>query len=233
MSFYLYCISCGEIYNGDKIIYRCGKCGELLEVQRNNWEQLKKHVSKKLFDHRLRSQEFPFQSGVWRYKELVLPIPNQYIISKPEGNTNLYFVGSDEKDGLSKIGKYVGLKHLYLKHEGDNPTGSFKDRGMTVGISVAKMLGAKAVVCASTGNTSASLASYAAQAGMKCFVFIPEGKISHGKLSQSVAYGAKNIQIKGDFDIAMKLVQRVAAELNIYLLNSINPFRIEGQKTIA
>lgn len=233
MNYYLSCISCGQTYKGDEILYRCSKCRYLLEVQRSDWDELKKIVSKKLFDNRLGSKKFPYQSGVWRYKELVLPIPDQYIVSKLEGNTNLYLVGSDQKDGLSKIGKFAGLKNLYLKHEGDNPTGSFKDRGMTVGISVAKMLGAKAVACASTGNTSASLASYATQAGIKCFVFIPEGKISYSKLSQSIAYGAKNIQIKGDFDTAMKLVQKVAEELNIYLLNSINPFRIEGQKTIA
>jgi threonine synthase len=131
------------------------------------------------------------------------------------------------------VGEYAGLERLYLKHEGENPTGSFKDRGMTVGVSQAVALGASAVACASTGNTSASLASYAAQAGLPCFVFVPEGKISSGKLAQTLGYGAVTLQVRGDFDAAMQLVEETCAGLGIYLLNSINPFRIEGQKTIA
>jgi len=127
----------------------------------------------------------------------------------------------------------VGLPNLWLKHEGENPTGSFKDRGMTAGISVARHLGMKQVACASTGNTSASMASYAARCGMGAVVFIPEGKIAYGKLSQALAYGAKTIQIAGDFDDAMALVQTLCEEEDIYLLNSVNPFRIEGQKAIG
>jgi threonine synthase len=170
---------------------------------------------------------------VWRFREFLPTIPDAHIVWRPEGTTNLYGVGASEKGGFRLIGEYAGLDHLYLKHEGENPTGSFKDRGMTVGVSQAVALGARAVACASTGNTSASLASYAAQAGLPCFVFVPEGKISSGKLAQTLAFGAVTLQVRGDFDAAMELVQEVCASLGIYLLNSINPFRIEGQKTIA
>ncbi len=176
-------------------------------------------------------------SGVWRYRELILPVPEQYIISRPEGNTSLYPVGMENcgpgRIGHRQIGLYAGLERLYLKHEGENPTGSFKDRGMTVGVTMANVLGAQAVACASTGNTSASLASYAAQAGMRGFVFLPAGNVASGKLAQSLAYGATTIQIDGDFDAAMHLVEQVCAELGIYLLNSLNPFRVEGQKAIG
>src|SRR5205823_12473866 len=135
--------------------------------------------------------------------------------------------------GHRQIGSYAGLDHLFLKHEGENPTGSFKDRGMTVGVTMASLLGAQAVACASTGNTSASLASYAAQAGMRGIVFLPAGNVTVGKLAQSLAYGATTIQIDGDFDAAMQLVEQVCNELGIYLLNSLNPYRVEGQKAIG
>ena len=177
------------------------------------------------------------QSGVWRYRELILPAPARYIISRPEGNTGLYPVGLENcgsgRAGHRQIGSFAGLERLYLKHEGENPTGSFKDRGMTVGMTMAHALGATAVACASTGNTSASLASYAAQAGMRCIVFLPAGNVSGGKLAQSLAYGATTIQIAGDFDDAMRLVEQVCNEAGIYLLNSLNPFRVEGQKAIG
>ena len=176
-------------------------------------------------------------SGVWRYRELILPVPEHFIISRPEGNTSLYPVGMDNcwpnRIGHRQIGLYAGLDRLYMKHEGENPTGSFKDRGMTVGVTMAKVLGAQAVACASTGNTSASLASYAAQAGMRGIVFLPAGNVSSGKLAQTLAYGATTIQIDGDFDAAMQLVEQVCSELGIYLLNSLNPFRVEGQKAIG
>lgn len=176
-------------------------------------------------------------SGVWRYRELILPAPEQYVISRPEGNTNLYPVGMENcpvgRAGHRHIGAYAGLETFFLKHEGENPSGSFKDRGMTVGVTMAHMLGAKAVACASTGNTSASLASYAAQAGMRGIVFLPGGNVAKGKLAQSLAYGAQTIQISGDFDDAMRLVEQVCNELGIYLLNSLNPFRVEGQKAIG
>lgn len=176
-------------------------------------------------------------SGVWRYRELLLPAPESYVVSRPEGNTGLYPVGiencSTGRAGHRQIGLYAGLERFFLKHEGENPTGSFKDRGMTVGVTMAHMLGATAVACASTGNTSASLASYAAQIGMSGIVFLPAGNVAGGKLSQSLAYGAKAVQIAGDFDDAMRLVEQVCNEEGIYLLNSLNPFRIEGQKAIG
>ena len=175
--------------------------------------------------------------GVWRYRELILPAPEHYIVTRPEGNTGLYPVGMENcgpsRVGHRQIGAYAGLERFFLKHEGENPTGSFKDRGMTVGVTMARMLGAKAVACASTGNTSASLASYAAQAGMRGIVFLPAGNVAGGKLAQSLAYGADTIQIEGDFDDAMRLVEQVCNELGIYLLNSLNPFRVEGQKAIG
>lgn len=232
MIYHLQCILCKQTYEDDEIRYRCN-CGEVLEIQRNDWDEVKKHINKKLFTQRLSDLNIPYSSGVWRYKELVLPIKDRFIVSKPEGNTNLYPVGKSVQSGFGKIGIYAGVDTLFLKHEGENPTGSFKDRGMTVGISKAKELGVRAVGCASTGNTSSSLASYAALAGMKCFVFLPKGKISASKLAQSIAYGAINIQIDGDFDDAMKTVQTICNKYKIYLLNSINPFRIEGQKTIV
>ncbi len=176
-------------------------------------------------------------SGVWRYRELLLPLPERHIVSRPEGNTTLYPVGMENcgpgRAGHRQIGIYAGLERLFLKHEGENPTGSFKDRGMTVGVSMARLLGAQAVACASTGNTSASLASYAAQAGMRGIVFLPAGNVAGGKLAQTLAYGATTIQVDGDFDAAMCLVEQVCSELGIYLLNSLNPFRIEGQKAIG
>jgi threonine synthase len=176
-------------------------------------------------------------SGVWRYRELILPAPERFVVTRPEGNTSLYPVGIENcgsgRAGHRQIGAYAGLERLFLKHEGENPTGSFKDRGMTAGVTMAHMLGSKAVACASTGNTSASLASYAAQAGMQGIVFLPAGNVSAGKLAQSLAYGAKTVQIEGDFDDAMRLVEQVCNEMGIYLLNSLNPFRIEGQKAIG
>lgn len=227
-NFALRCVECGASYPGDELRYRCA-CGEVLEVHH---EQLP-DLSAAEVAARWGSREFPYQSGVWRYREIILPIADEYIVSKPEGNTNLYAVGSDEGDGQRRVGEYAGVAQMWLKHEGENPTGSFKDRGMTAGVSQARAIGATAVACASTGNTSASLAAYAAKAGLRCFVFIPAGKIAPGKLAQALAYGAITMQVAGDFDAAMTLVQQVANELGVYLLNSINPFRIEGQKAIA
>ncbi|MHA1895433.1 MAG: threonine synthase [Candidatus Helarchaeota archaeon] len=221
----LKCIKCKKEYPLDEIRYECD-CGSLLDVS-HDIEELKEHVSKELFDKRLGSREFPYMSGVWRYAELILPTADpSKIISRPEGNTNLYT--------SEKIAKYVGLdvQKLKLKHEGENPTGSFKDRGMTTGVTQANMLGAKIVACASTGNTSASMAAFAAVGNMKAVVFIPEGKIAYGKLSQALAYGSRTLQIRGNFDDAMRLVKEASLDLNLYLLNSVNAFRLEGQKSI-
>lgn len=176
-------------------------------------------------DRRLMDPSPLNRSGVWRFREWVLPLDPEYVVTRMEGRTNLYEVPA--------AASFAGVDKLMLKHEGENPTGSFKDRGMTVAVSMAKRLGMDKVACASTGNTSASMASYAATAGMKAYVFIPEGKVAYGKLSQAMAYGARTIQISGDFDQAMRLVEQIAASEGIYLVNSVNPFRIEGQKAIG
>src|SRR5690348_2308638 len=230
MSYRFACAECGRQYPLAEIRYRCA-CGAPLDIQDDT--PAVTSVSPALFDARLGNRRAPEASGVWRFRELLPPLADAHIVSKPEGNTNLYAVGSALGGGQRRVGEYAGLAQLYVKHEGENPTGSFKDRGMTVGVSQAVALRANAVACASTGNTSSSLASYAAQAGLPCFVFVPEGKISAGKLAQTLAYGAVTLQIRGDFDAAMRLVQDAADRLGIYLVNSVNPFRIEGQKTIA
>lgn len=180
-------------------------------------------LSRNMFDARLGSLDHPLRSGVWRFRELLPDFPDDVIVSRPEGNTNLY--RDPRLDDMAGTG-------VWFKHEGENPTGSFKDRGMTVGVSHAKWIGASVVACASTGNTSASVASYAAVAGIPAVVFIPEGKISMAKLAQTTAYGARLIQVRGDFDAAMSMVRSAAERYGLYLLNSLNPFRLEGQKSI-
>jgi len=148
------------------------------------------------------------------------------IVSLNEGGTGLHL--------CQRLAKHLGIRQLYVKNEGENPTGSFKDRGMTVGVTKAVELGVKSVICASTGNTSASLAAYAAKAGLQCAVLIPSGKIAYGKLSQAMIYGAKVIQVRGNFDQALDVVLKLSEKhRSIYLLNSINPFRIEGQKSLG
>ena len=216
------CLDCGKTYPVDEVHYTC-LCGGLLDIV-HDLAALQTSVSRDMFDSRLGGRGPADGSGVWRFRELVLPAPEGKIITRQEGNTPLY--------RSARLSAWVGLDELQLKHEGENPTGSFKDRGMTVGVTQARRLGARAVACASTGNTSASLASYGAMAGLPVVVFVPEGKIAFGKLSQSLAHGARTLQVQGDFDDAMRLVQQVCRELDIYLLNSINPFRVEGQKSI-
>ena len=212
------CIGCAREYAPGAVL-RC-ECGELLEVEHEF-----PPVDKNLFDGRLSSLG-PSGSGVWRYRELVYPgLDDGHIVSRPEGNTNLYT--------HKTLSEFTGIDRISLKHEGENPTGSFKDRGMTVGVSEAVRIGAASVACASTGNTSASLASYAAMTGIDCVVFIPEGMIAYGKLAQALSYGARVLQIRGNFDDAMRVVQEASVELGLYLLNSVNPWRIEGQKSIV
>jgi len=216
-------MDCGAVFPLRQVRYTCD-CGGLLDVA-HDLEGLREHVSRQTFDRRLGGRTLADVSGVWRFRELILPVPEDAIISRPEGNTPQY--------RSARLSKWVGLDDLALKHEGENPTGSFKDRGMTVGVTQATQLGARAVACASTGNTSASLAAYGALAGLPVVIFVPEGKIAFGKLAQALAYGARTLQVKGDFDAAMQLVQQVCRELDIYLLNSINSFRVEGQKAIV
>ena len=215
----LRCVRCEAGYPALELRYTC-VCGGTLDVEHRATD-----LTLATLDARLGSKDPLDRSGVWRFRELILPLAREHIVTMPEGNTNLYDVPG--------VAEWVGIDRLQLKHEGENPTGSFKDRGMTTGTSVAKRLGMTEVACASTGNTSASMAAYAARAGLRPYVFIPEGKIAYGKLSQALAYGARTVQIAGDFDAAMALVQDVCRREGIYLLNSVNPFRIEGQKAIG
>jgi threonine synthase len=220
----LQCMDCGRQYPLNQVVFTCETCGGLLDVI-HDMDTLKKTVTRATFDERLGSFDAPYNSGVWRYKELINPtVADDQIVSKPEGNTNLYYT--------PRLAKWVGIEHLYLKHEGENPTGSFKDRGMTGGVTQARVLGMERVACASTGNTSASLASYAAHAGLEGIVFFENKEIALGKLSQAIAYGATCIQVAADFDRNLELVRAISAELGIYVLNSVNPFRLEGQKSI-
>lgn len=231
----LVCPVCGSTTSGATTCFRCA-CGTPydLPTQRLPAASVSADTLRSRFAARLAARPGSVDSsGVWRYGELVLPLTKRFITTRQEGNTPLYAVGAGEQSGWRRIGQYTHLERLWLKHEGENPTGSFKDRGVTVGMSVARSLGARAVACASTGNTSASLAAYAAQAGLPALVFLPAGKVASGKLAQSIAYGAYRVEVEGDFDAAMRAVERVAADLGIYLLNSINPYRLAGQRAIA
>lgn len=165
------------------------------------------------------------RSGVWRFREF-LPFADEVaVVSLEEGNTPVY--------GAARCAAYCGLDELRLKHQGNNPTGSFKDTGMTVAVTQAKQLGVKRVVCASTGNTAASLAAYAARAGLECEILVPHGQVSAAKLAQALDYGAKVTEIDGNFDDCMRAIRDLSDDDDTYLVNSINPFRIEGQKTVA
>ena len=221
---YLQCIDCQQSYNLRDIRYTCDTCGGLLDVI-HEWDTDDTPISRALFDQRLGTWQRPYHSGVWRYKELIYPgIDNSLIVTKPEGNTNLYC--------LPKLAEWAGVETLFLKHEGENPTGSFKDRGMTGGVTHANALGIRRVACASTGNTSSALASYAALADMEGIIFLQNKQIALGKLAQGIAYGATCLQIDADFDRNLELVREVSQRLSIYVLNSVNPFRLEGQKSI-
>ncbi len=203
---------------------RCSSCGGLLEVRHAPPGARGRELAD-LFATRSRARLGVDASGVWRYRELVMPGPASDVISHPEGNTPLL--------SSSAISRWAGATELSIKHEGHNPTGSFKDRGMTVGITAARRIGATAVACASTGNTSASLAAYAALAGIPALVFVPAGQVSTGKLAQTMAYGARTLVVRGDFDACLALAVEASEKLGVYLLNSVNPFRLEGQKTIV
>jgi len=211
------CINCGSKYVIDEIVYFCKKCGDLLEVKYDSGE----------LDRAVKKSEWRIAPlAVWRYREFMPIKDSSKIVSLNEGGTGLHL--------CQRLGKHLGIKQLYVKNEGENPTGSFKDRGMTVGVTKAVELGVKSVICASTGNTSASLAAYAAKAGLQCSVLIPSGKIAYGKLAQAMIYGAKVIQVRGNFDQTLDVVLKLSEKhRSIYLLNSINPFRIEGQKSLA
>jgi threonine synthase len=202
----------------------CPSCGGLLEVVHRAPSE-RAGALRQLFDARLGARRGADASGVWRFREMVLPSAGEDVVSHPEGNTPL--VRRDT------VAAFAGVEGLSLKHEGHNPTGSFKDRGMTVGVTQARRLNASAVACASTGNTSASLAAYASQAGVRSLVLVPAKQVALGKLAQALAYGARTLLVNGDFDDCLRLVQEASERLGVYLLNSVNPFRIEGQKTIV
>jgi threonine synthase len=217
------CAACGEAYGELDPTTTC-RCGGLLEIRHD--PPLEDGASlRRLFDERRARHDPHDLSGVWRFRELVMPSVGDRAVTHPEGNTPLL-----KRDA---IGIYAGAPEVRIKHEGHNPTGSFKDRGMTVAVTQARRLGATAVACASTGNTSAALAAYAAQAGIPALVFVPAGQVALGKLSQSLAYGARTLLVQGDFDACLTLAQDASRELGIYLVNSINPWRLEGQKTIV
>ncbi len=222
---YQKCINpdCGSEFDVGEVMFKCPACGELLDIH-YRWDRIK--VPDRLGDRLAnRSNRLDF-SGVWRFRELLDFCDDEYKITIGEGQTIL-----QQNDAVAG---YVGMKPgcLYLQYEGLNPSGSFKDNGMTAAFSHAKMVGATSCVCASTGNTSASMALYAHSCGMKATVFIGSGRVAFGKLSQGIDYGAQTIQILGDFDDCMRQVQDVSTKLGLYLLNSLNPFRLEGQKTI-
>ncbi len=212
--YYLKCIDCGSEYSPTEVIYICRECGGLLSILYER--QLSPEKLRKMRDRPL---------SVWRYKEMLPVEDTSRIVTLGEGGTTL--------NKCSNLCRMIGKREIYVKNEGENPTGSFKDRGMTVGITKALELGMNKVACASTGNTSASLAAYAARAGLECAVLIPSGKVAFGKLTQALIHGARVIQILGNFDDALKITQQICLKYPIYLLNSLNPYRLEGQKTIA
>ncbi len=216
----------------DEVLVSCPKCGSLLDIE-YDWDRLAVPGSLSFFEHRWSTKGISAEgrldfSGVWRFRELLPFAPNESIVTIGEGRTLL------EENNL--LAREVGSKpgRLFLQYEGLNPSGSFKDNGMTAAFTHARMLSRSRVACASTGNTSASLAMFAHKTDppMQGIVFIGTGKIAYGKLSQALDYGALTLQIEGDFDACLRRVQQVAAKLGIYLMNSVNPFRLEGQKAI-
>jgi threonine synthase len=216
---------CRAKYPITEVIYQCPHCGGLLEVQ-YEWDALNASAWRELWRERRMDNAPLNQSGVWRYRE-AFPFLEDHsaVVTLREGNTPLLT--------SPQAAQYAGLDAITFKHQGFNPTGSFKDNGMTCGVSQAIRLGRKRVACVSTGNTSASMAAYASRAGLVPIIFLPHGKISFGKLSQALEYGAVTLQVEANFDQILALVRRVSEQSDIYLLNSINPFRIEGQKTMA
>ena len=220
----LRCIACGATPITAAQDFRCTACGDLLEFTFPEWSH-DPQALKSLWNQRKTLLKPLDQSGVWRFRELLPGIPEEHAITLREGNTPLY--------DLPRCAKIAGVDTLQAKHQGMNPTASFKDTGMTVAASSAHQQGFRWVACASTGNTSASMAAYAARGNMQSLVLIPEGKISWGKLSQSLDYGALTCQLRTDFDGCVRILSELVKQKPVYLLNSVNPYRIEGQKTAA
>ena len=223
------CISpaCGATFGVEEVHVACPQCGSLLDV-RYDWDQLPVPASLDYFEQKWSRRDDPLAfSGIWRFHDLLPFTDPKYVVTVGEGQTVL--------QKCPGVAEFVGIRggELHLQYEGLNPSGSFKDNGMSAAFTHANSIGAKQAACASTGNTSASLALYCAVSKlMRAVIFIGSGKISFGKLSQALDYGALTIQIAGDFDDAMHRVQEVSASMGIYLVNSVNPFRLEGQKTI-
>ena len=228
----LRCINCGNITDRADQDFRCPNCSDLFEIFYPGWQTphglmaaaLDVETLKQLWRHRRTSLAPADISGVWRFREL-LPALNADPITLGEGNTPLY--------DLPRCARAAGMQAVRAKHQGMNPTASFKDTGMTAAASFARQEGFRWVACASTGNTSASMAAYAARGGLRSLVLIPEGKISWGKLSQSLDYGAVTCQLRADFDGCVKVLNQLVRRKPVYLLNSVNPYRLEGQKTAA
>jgi threonine synthase len=223
------CDACGAEYTARDARVECAACGGLLHLRHPQppecAEALRTYFDARLIPARGAHGTGPGNSGVWRFRELVMPgVADHELVTQGEGNTPLF--------ARERVARWVGVDDLLLKHEGHNPTGSFKDRGMTVAITQAKRIRASAVACASTGNTSSALASYAALAGLRGLVLVPAGKVALGKLSQTIAYGAQTLLVRGDFDDCLRLARESSEQLGVYLANSINPWRLEGQKTI-
>ncbi|MCU1300280.1 MAG: threonine synthase [Candidatus Sulfotelmatobacter sp.] len=227
-TFCFHCIGCDSITSTASQDFRCSRCGNLLEITDAAWKSgtLDAAALKSVWRDRRSSNAILDRSGVWRFRELLpTPASEQQVVTLREGNTPLY--------ELPQTARLTGVPRLFAKHQGMNPTGSFKDTGMTVAATFARQAGYRWVACASTGNTSASMAAYAARAGMRSLVLVPDGKISWSKLSQALDYGALTCQLRTDFDGCLRLLQELVRRAPVYQLNSINPFRLEGQKTLA
>lgn len=222
------CISCGDITDESSQDFRCAHCGDLLEITYPSWKESRPDAERlKVVWRERRLSSSPVDlSGVWRFRDLLPAIETELqVITLREGNTPLY--------ELTRCAREIGMPRLLAKHQGMNPTGSFKDAGMTVAATFARRAGFTWVACASTGNTSASMAAYAARGGLRNLVLVPEGKISWSKLSQALDYGAVTCQLRTDFDGCLRLLQQLVLRAPVYQLNSINPFRLEGQKMLA
>jgi threonine synthase len=224
----LRCVHCGKVQDTADRMFRCTQCSELLEVIYPEWAGAPEGFALRLREiwRQRRGSTLPENSsGVWRFRELLPQVPREHVVTMNEGNTPLI--------QLKKAARSLNLPNLLAKHQGLNPTGSFKDTGISAAITMAKAEGFTWVCCASTGNTSASVAAYAARAEMKSMVLLPAGQVAAGKLAQALEYGAHVLQLRTDFDGCLKVLHEVVRRFPAYLLNSLNPYRLEGQKTVA
>lgn len=224
----LRCVHCGKVQETADRMFRCTQCSELVEVVYPEWAGAPAGFAlrlREIWQERRGSPLAENASGVWRFRELLPQLERGNIVTMGEGNTPLI--------QLKKAARSLKLPNLFAKHQGMNPTGSFKDTGISAAISMAKTEGFSWVCCASTGNTSASVAAYAARAGMQSMVLLPAGQVAAGKLAQALEYGAHVLQLRTDFDGCLKVLNEVVRRFPAYLLNSLNPYRLEGQKTVA